>query len=523
MDIIKNIDKIYGVLLLNTNQTYGINKKNKKLLYKFIPYNKQLPHFLVEYKNKKSSFNKITTNKYAIIKYTSYDGVHPKGTLLEIFNSGTELNTYYEYMLSCNNLLPHTNKLLINLIKNNESIIDLIKPDDKIIDRTDTSKWKIYTIDPSNCTDYDDAYSISKIDDYILLSIYISNVPLILDYLNIWDNIYKNVSSIYLPNKKYPMLPNILTDKICSLSSNKISYAFTMDIKIKNDTIYNICYNNCKIVVSENFVYESNKLIKSKNYKLLFKTITSLISKYNYISSINDSHDIIQFMMILMNIECAKILHYHKKGIFRCNDDDINLTPDIPYDKERQDILNIYNNSRTKYHSLTNNLNTSDDCLNHSALNVTMYVHITSPIRRIVDLINITTIQIILKLKDFNKESHDFIYNWHNDIKYINSTTRIINKLQNEFNNLDLCLNNTNNILTDVHDCFIVNVIHINNNENNENNKIANKYTIYIQHLKIFINLVTYEILIKYNKYKCKLYLFQNENITNQKIKAQII
>ena len=86
----------------------------------------------------------------------------------------------------------------------------------------------VFTIDSSSSNDYDDAISYDFKENKI--SIYITNVALIIDYLNIWDSFTNRISSIYLPDKKRSMLPNILSECLCSLKekSNKICYCLNI-------------------------------------------------------------------------------------------------------------------------------------------------------------------------------------------------------------------------------------------------------------------------------------------------------
>ena len=90
----------------------------------------------------------------------------------------------------------------------------------------------IYSCDPIGCDDIDDAFSMDKIENGYTLTIYIANVPLWLEYLNIWGSLTKQMATIYLPKKKRTMLPNILSNNVCSLLSGekKISFALTFNL-----------------------------------------------------------------------------------------------------------------------------------------------------------------------------------------------------------------------------------------------------------------------------------------------------
>ena len=85
-------------------------------------------------------------------------------------------------------------------------------------------------------------------------------------------SITKRVSTIYLPNKKIPMLPNILSDTLCSLQENVTRVAFVMDIFINKTVleIVDIRYSNALIKVKKNYCYEEPKLLADTFYNNIF-------------------------------------------------------------------------------------------------------------------------------------------------------------------------------------------------------------------------------------------------------------
>ena len=60
------------------------------------------------------------------------------------------------------------------------------------------------------------------------------------------------------------------------------------------------------------------------------------------------------------------------------------------------------------------------------------YLHITSPIRRLVDLLNMIQIQENMGLNGLSNHAKEFYEEWTNKIEYINTTMRSIRKVQNE-------------------------------------------------------------------------------------------
>ena len=91
---------------------------------------------------------------------------------------------------------------------------------------------------------------------------------MILSALELWDNLSQRVSTIYLPNKKLPMLPNILSDNICSLVENEKRFVLALDIHINDEnTLTKINYKVCSIIVNKNYAYEDRKMLNKNTYK----------------------------------------------------------------------------------------------------------------------------------------------------------------------------------------------------------------------------------------------------------------
>ena len=213
-----------GILILTGNKTYGRKnssqsiKKHDKLLYKCIPNDPFLPSFLVPYEMKTMGFSKLFHNLYVIFKYDHWEDKHPHGILLQTIGIVNELPNFYEYQLYCKNLHisinhfeKHTAKAVKKMSEENKELFKFIqeKYPNSLEDRT--SNTTVFTIDPKGSIDFDDAFSIQKISQTQIsqeittnfrLSIYISNVPILLDTLQLWQSFGERISTIYLPDKK---------------------------------------------------------------------------------------------------------------------------------------------------------------------------------------------------------------------------------------------------------------------------------------------------------------------------------
>jgi exoribonuclease R len=525
---IRTNETITAVLILDNNKTYGRENKNSgkegKLLYKCIPNDPSIPIFLVPYEIKQMGFSKVFNNLYVTLRFNHWLEKHPHAYLTQTIGPVDDIENFYEYQLFCKNLnisFQLFNKATNNTIKKNAHIhdsfiTDIYKKYPTIEDRT---SWKTFTIDPSGSQDFDDGFSIKSLGSNgqkTLLSIYIANVSIWLDCLNLWPAFSERISTIYLPNRKIPMLPNILSDCLCSLQSNARRFAFTMDIILDNDyNIISINYANCLIKVLKNFCYEEPALLNDSDYIHLLQSTTNLSSKYKYVNYIHDSHDIVSYLMIFMNHHCAKELLKNKNGIFRSvsNKDKHFLPPSLPNDVSQ--FLKIFSSTSGQYITLENCH--QEDLLHlcrHETLELDAYVHITSPIRRIVDLLNMIQFQINNQLINLSYEAIYFYSNWISKIDYINTTMRSIRQVQNDCNLLHMCFNN-DSVIDKIYDgyCFDKSIT--------TNNLFH--YMVFLPELRISSRIIINQDFDNYTQHKFKLFLFNDEEKFKKKIRLQLI
>ena len=230
---LRSMPNIPAILVLEGNKRFGKNAKGR-FLYRCIPDDRRFPEFLVPY-TLKLGFSKRLYNKYVIFAFTHWRDKHPVGKLANVLGDVSVLDHFYEYQLYCKSLYASiqqfTKKTMKTLKARSENyFIETIMDRYTIEDRND---WNIISIDPKGSKDFDDAFGITTINEkQLLLSIYISNVSFWLDTMDIWDSFSKRIATIYLPDRKRPMLPTILSDALCSLQEKRTRFAFTLDITI---------------------------------------------------------------------------------------------------------------------------------------------------------------------------------------------------------------------------------------------------------------------------------------------------
>jgi exoribonuclease R len=504
---------IPGILLL-VGKTYGRCKNGVgRFYYKCIPDDKRLPSFLVPYEEKVVGFNKNKVNQYILFKYVHWAGKHPTGIVTSKIGDVKSLTSFYEYYLYCKNLvisIKEFTKVINRSLKENPGFSftnNITKKYPQIKDRRENN---IITIDPVGSMDLDDAVGIEN----NILSIYIANVPLLIDELLAWISFSQRISTIYLPDRKCSMLPTILSENLCSLLENEDRLAFCIDIEFNdNNEIVEITFCNVLIKIRKNYRYDEKDLIENKEYQNIYQICSALCNKYKYMKEIRDSHDLVAFLMILMNTESANKMLEYKNGIYRT----LTIKPlnNPTVSNQIIDFIKIWQSSSGQY--TTYEAKSGHDLVSGGIEN---YIHITSPIRRLVDLLNMIQLQQNLNLIDLSITGKEFYLNWYNKLEYINTSMRAIKKVQTDCNILCLCVNNPE-VLNEVYDGYIFDGI--------ERTSQMLQYTVYIPKIKIITR-----VNIKYNtdnstdnmeEYSChkfKLYLIEDGMTLKRKIRAEL-
>lgn len=506
----RNLKYIPGVLILNKNKTYG--KKKNKFLYKCVPDDVRLPIFLVSYEIKQMSFSKKQENKYITFNFENWDNLHPIGTIVNTIGDVDKLENFYEYQLYCKSLNSSIQKFSRNTAKvlkekTENEYIDIIMNKHPTIENR-INDYHIFSIDSSNTSDYDDAFSIQSFENNsYVLSIYISNVSIWLDILDLWESFSDRVATIYLPDRKRPMIPTCLSECLCSLQENRMRFAFCVDFTIKEGIIINTTYKNTLIKVKKNYVYEEKSLLENNDYVLVKSLLNSINKNYKYIQNCNTSHDVIAYLMVLMNCYCSREMIKRKNGIYRSVV--INQSKSIP-DNLPEDVrkyLKIWSSSSGQYilHS---------EEIKHEILNIDSYIHMTSPIRRLVDLLNLIQFQKNNNMIELTESAFKFYKKWVDKLSYINVTMRAIRKIQCDCNLLYYYTTNED-VLKEKYEGYLFDKL-------NRNDGLF-QYIVYLPELKMTSRITLRENKENYSYCYFKLYLFTDEANLKKKIRLMIV
>ena len=527
---------IPGVLIVNGNKTYGREKKqnNSRLYYKCIPDDMKIPAFLIPFEIKQVGFSKNFSNLYVTFQVSKWEkeDKHPYGTLSQTIGPVDILDNFYEYQLYCkslNNSIQKFQKETMAALQqhitheNHESLIETIKTlNPKIEDRRESRK--VYTIDPPRSTDFDDAFSLHELELELelkmgkettktktktkQLSIYISNVAILMDHLQLWDSFSRRISTIYLPDKKRPMLPSILSDSLCSLQQGNSRVAFVMDIVLDDSTheIISISYSNCLVLVRKNYVYEEPALLANPDYQKVLEICKHLSRQYNYMSNIRNSHEVVSYLMTFMNYHCALEMNKHCNGIFRSavfKSQRLVIPDTVP--EEVNKFFQIWNTSSGQYMASSSR---------HELLGLDAYIHITSPIRRLVDLLNMIKFQENNHLISLSTAANQFYEKWLNEMEYINITTRAIRKMQVDCALLDASANDPE-MLKKQYDGYLLDKV--------DRNDGLYQYIVFLPDIKLSCRITLRENAHNFDCRRFTLALFHNEETFKKKIRLILV
>jgi len=312
--------------------------------------------------------------------------------------------------------------------------------------RVDLTHLAFTTIDPASAKDHDDAIYYDH--DEKILYVAIADVSYFVKEGSALDKLaFEKSTSAYLPGKVLPMLPNELSEEMCSLKQgvDRYSYVFKIYLDIENKTVKKSEVFEAIIKSRRKFSYGRIDRVLDKKFdtftveeKEIFDTLISLyeVTKafrkerlkkgYDFrsveyrlklnrkseleaidVETSSASHQLVEECMLLANIEASKKVN--TVGIFRVHEeppfkaisklvDDVNaLGITVKLQTDVHDTV-THIQQKAKHSVLKDEIDEliihaqtqakySSSNYGHFGLGFTSYSHFTSPIRRYSDLV----------------------------------------------------------------------------------------------------------------------------------------
>ena len=432
--VIKRRKEEFVGIIDNSSSNYFLIADDKKVSFDvFIP---------------PKTIKKEYLNKKVVIKIEGWNDKYknPIGKVVQVIGEIDDHNTEINSILYDYGFAPKFPKN----VENEASKIEETISKEEIQKRLDLRKTTTFTIDPKDAKDFDDALSVKKLKNGNWeIGVHIADVSHYVTKGGIIDKeAIERATSVYLVDRVIPMLPEVLSNNICSLKPNvdRLAYSILFEMDEKANLLdYTI--NKTVIHSDVRFTYQTaqdvidNKEGKLVTELLLLDKLSKILRKKRqengsinfessevkfildkdsnpidvYFKESLSTNNLIEEFMLLANKTVAKHIGFPKKDaktfVYRIHD--------IP-DSDRITTLNnivkkfghsIDNTSTPKLSSSLNNLLKNvkgkkeqqmvetltirsmakavytTNNIGHYGLAFDYYSHFTSPIRRYPDLI----------------------------------------------------------------------------------------------------------------------------------------
>lgn len=180
---------------------------------------------------------------------------NPTGKVIEIFGFPGLHKTEMNAIMAEYGLPEHFPEAVENDAKKISGVITA----GEIAKRRDFREITTFTIDPVDAKDFDDALSIEKLENGLWeIGVHIADVTHYLKINTILDKeAVQRATSVYLVDRVIPMLPEVLSNFLCSLRPNEEKLCFSAVFQMDDDAqIVNQWFGKTIINSDRRFTYE---------------------------------------------------------------------------------------------------------------------------------------------------------------------------------------------------------------------------------------------------------------------------
>ena len=435
--------EVIEIIKRKKNKFKGIVQINKNFGFVKVIDKKNYIDFYID----KKQIKKYNEDEMVLVELINWpkDSKKPNGKITKSFGNIGNIDTEIHSILNEFELSEKFSNKIIKEVKKINNKID----EKEIKKRRDFRNILTFTIDPEDARDFDDAISIKHLykKEYEI-GIHIADVTHYVKERSIIDNEAKNrATSVYLVDRVISMLPEKISNYICSLIPNEEKFTFSAVFKIDLEgNVKESWFGKSVIKSKRRFTYkEVEKILNKENKK---KYIEKSLVKINQIAQklrkkrsekgsinfekkevkfilnekkepkkiifkeSNQATKLIEELMLLTNKKVAEYIYIkikNKKAVYRVHD-----FPDQEKIKELKEVCNNFGYKlETKGKGLAKSLNKilnnikgkqeqnmidnlairamskaeySTKNIGHYGLSFSKYTHFTSPIRRYPDM-----------------------------------------------------------------------------------------------------------------------------------------
>lgn len=400
---------------------------------------------------KKVNFNGAVHGSKVVVRMLGWKpgDKNPEGEIIQVLGAPGEHETEIHSILAEYGL-PYA---FPEEVEREANEIDREIRDHEVAKRWDMRPTLTFTIDPKDAKDFDDALSLRKLENgHWEIGIHIADVShYVVPGTALDDEAYQRATSVYLVDRVVPMLPEVLSNGVCSLRPNEDKYTFSAVFEMDDEArIHKQWFGRTVTHSDRSFTYEEAqerietgegdlaeeiltlnrlaKLMRAERIRNGAITFDRSEVRFNldennepigvYFKVSKDSNHLIEEFMLLANRKVSEFISLSRKReptgntfIYRIHDD-----PDPAKLEALREFVSTFgykmNLANTK--KVTESMNTllkgvkgkpeenmietlamrsmskavySTEPIGHYGLGFEYYSHFTSPIRRYPDII----------------------------------------------------------------------------------------------------------------------------------------
>lgn len=331
--------EIIGIIERNTHQFVGKLEISKN--FAFVSIKNPKIHFDIYINSKEITNHNLKNGQLVVCNIDDWGDKrnNPSGTIKEVLGYPGEHHAEIYSILAEHNI----DKTFDKSIEEKAKSISQTITKEEIKNRRDFRSITTFTIDPFDAKDFDDALSIQKLENgNYEIGIHIADVShYVLENDSIDKEAQERATSVYLVDRVIPMLPEILSNNLCSLRPNeeKLCFSAVFEISIEGK-IKNEWFGKTVILSDRRFNYEeaqerietkegdySSELLILNNIAKLFRkerknkgaiSFHKVETKFKldddknpislFIKESKDAHKLIEEFMLLANRKVAEFI-----------------------------------------------------------------------------------------------------------------------------------------------------------------------------------------------------------------------
>jgi ribonuclease R len=331
--------EIINVIERNTHQFVGKIEISKN--FAFVSIKNHKIHFDIFINSKEIKTHDLKNGQLVVCNVDDWGDKrnNPSGTIKEVLGYPGEHHAEIYSILAEHNIDKTFEKNIEEKAKNIPQTITK----EEIEKRRDFRTITTFTIDPFDAKDFDDALSIQQLENgNYEIGIHIADVShYVLENDSIDKEAQERATSIYLVDRVIPMLPEVLSNNLCSLRPNVEKLCFSSVFEISSEgEIKNEWFGKTVILSDRRFTYEeaqerletkegdySGELLTLNSIAKIFKderkskgaiSFHKLETKFKldedkkpislFIKESKDAHKLIEEFMLLANRKVAEFI-----------------------------------------------------------------------------------------------------------------------------------------------------------------------------------------------------------------------